>query len=121
MERINLTLLSGLFQVWQRCIKSGNEFSSQHEEGINNILKNLPSGSGIDAGVKFDWINSKPGKLIFTFGFHFMDDNGYYDGWGDFVLVVVPTFGHFDLLLKGRDRRNIKEYLYELFDNTFTV
>jgi hypothetical protein len=61
---------------------------------------------------------SAPDKLCFQVGFHHMNENGYYDGWSHFTLVVRPSF--IDpcgtMLLKGRDRDQIKEYLYDVYN-----
>lgn len=76
----------------------------------------LPSGSGIDAGVKLDDRSTRD-RIVLTFGFHFMDDNGCYDGWESYTLYVRPSlaFG-IDLKLVGPNRNDIKDCLYETFD-----
>ena len=43
-----------------------------------------------------------------------MNDDGYYDGWTDHILTVTPNLGGYpDMKISGRDRNNIKEYLYD--------
>lgn len=105
------------FNAYLNCKKMGNPYAREHEETIEEIVKNyLPSGSGINSGVKFNFDESKAERLIFAFGFHHMNENGYYDGWTEHKLVVTPSLqSGFDLKITGRDRNQIKEYLYEVF------
>lgn len=122
MQQINLTWLASTLEAYQHCIQSNNkEWQGKHWQVIEDILEALPHGSGIDNGVKFINEKSTPTKLVFTFGWHYMDDHGHYDGWGEFKMIVTPTFGNFDLHIIGKDRRNVKEYLYDLFRELFVV
>lgn len=121
--RIDLKRLSGIFDAYLNCIKSNNtEWKDKHEAKIETMLEALPHGSGIDDGVKFDSQRSTPEKLIFTFGFHHMDENGYYDGWSEHELIITPSlqFGY-RMEITGKDRNQIKEYLYQLFYDVFTI
>jgi hypothetical protein len=123
MDKINLAQLSKNFQAWQNCKADNNtEWIDKWEDRINEQLTNLPRGSGIDAGMQFDWEGSEPEKLRFTFSFHHMDDHGSYDGWTDHELIIIPSFSsEFRLSITGRNRNRIKDYLYELFSNTFEI
>jgi hypothetical protein len=112
MERINLTAMA-------ICIK--NSHLELMQIRLEKILELLPSGSGIDSGIQFDEDKSNPNKLIFRFGFHHMNSDGYYDGWTEHKLVILPEFGSFDLRITGRDRNHIKEYLYDMFFELFEV
>lgn len=118
MKNTVLRKIASAFDAYQRCIKHNNsEWESKWEEEINQLVKDyFPSGSGIDSGCKFDWDRSRNDRLVFTFGFHHMNDGGYYDGWTDHSLVVTPSlqFG-FDMKITGKDRNQIKEYLYQVF------
>jgi len=78
------------------------------------IWAHLPSGSGWDLGTTLE-DRSTPTKLVFTGGFHHMDDNGCYDGWTDHVVTVTPTFDGVNVTVSGRDRNDIKDYLTETF------
>lgn len=123
MQKINLRDLAGIFNAYQNCIKSNNtEWKDKHEAKIETMLEALPHGSGIDNGVKFDSQRSTPEKLIFTLGFHHMDENGYYDGWTEHELIVTPSlyFGYY-MRITGRDRNEIKSYLRDVFDAIFHV
>jgi hypothetical protein len=121
MQKINVKELAGKFHAYLNCVKSNNlEWKEKHQDSIESMLENLPHGSGLDAGVKFDWDNSSPEKLIFTTSFHHMDDHGVYDGWTDHKVIVTPSF-YFGIRVNitGRDRNEIKEYLADLFRETF--
>lgn len=88
-------------------------------EGIAKECENLPSGSGLDNGVRIDLERSKPNKIVFHTEFHHLNENGYYDGWTTHRIVVTPNFGRFNLKITGRNRNQIKDYLYDLFYDTF--
>jgi hypothetical protein len=89
---------------------------SKVEEDILAVVKEyMPSGSGIDNGTKIDLDKSTSEKLVFTFGFHHMNGNGYYTGWSDYKLIVIPSL-IFDIKLKisGKDT-DLKEYLHDVY------
>lgn len=98
------------------------EWKHKSAAGIDELIReHLPHGSGIDSGVEFDFNASKPDNLVFTFGFHHMDENGYYDGWTDHTCVVRPTLADGpDIKITGRDRNGIKDYLGEIFQYSLT-
>lgn len=100
---------------WHKVVN--DEYMGECEDRIYKLEQLLPSGSGIDAGCKIDVEKSSSDKVIITFGYHFMNDAGYYDGWEDYKLIVKPKlWNDFDLRIVGKDRRFIKDYLYDLFD-----
>jgi hypothetical protein len=104
--------------AYHTCVARGhNEWKQKHEERAEELVKRyLPSGSGIDNGVKLDWDKSTSEKLVFTFGYHHMNEHGMYSGWTDHTLIVTPSLMNlFDLRITGRDRNQIKEYLYDTF------
>src|ERR1017187_4876738 len=100
MQTINLTLLSHLVDNYHNNKVSGKQSETKVgeygktlsvvEDQINKLLSDLPSGSGIDNEITFDLEKSTKQKFVFTFGFHFMDDNGYYDGWENYRLIIIP-------------------------------
>ena len=92
------------------------EWPDRWTKTIKEETAKLPSGSGIDSAPKFDFDASTPEKLVFNFGYHHMNDGGYYDGWTDHSLIVTPSlqFG-FHLRITGKDRNQVKDYLYETF------
>jgi len=105
------------------CKKDNNDsWGETWQRVIEDVVKNyLPSGSGIDSGTKFDFDRSNDNKLIFYFGFHFMNDGGFYDGWEKYTLYVRPSLKFdIDLKISGKNRRDIKEYLYETYQYSLT-
>lgn len=122
-QNINIAQISKTFTAYLNCKKGNNkEWEGKHEDKLNEIFNNLPSGSGIDSGIKFDWNKSKPEKLIFTFGYHHLNEGGFYDGWTDHTLVITPSFNSgYDIRITGKDRNMVKDYLYDLFNSIFTI
>ncbi len=115
--------LAALVDAVQNCRKSNNtEWEAEHRDSIETLVKNyLPSGGGIDTGTKLDLEASTPNKLVFHFSYHHMNDAGMYDGWTDHVLTVTPDLRYgFDTRISGKDRNDIKEYLYEIYHNDLT-
>jgi hypothetical protein len=119
---VDVTILASTLQALANCIASGNkEWEEKHGDNIDAILENLPSGSGLDAGMKLILDECSPKKLVFSFGWHHMNEDGYYDGWTDHRLIITPSFSGLDMRITGNNRNGIKEYLYDLFYNTFVV
>lgn len=110
--------ISSLLQAIENCTKSNNtEWQSRHEDTINTLCKEfMPSGCGIDCGTKLDWNKSQPERIVFNVPFHHMDENGFYDGWTDYTVIVKPSLADgFDLRIKGKDRNCLKDYLAEIY------
>jgi hypothetical protein len=114
--------LASLLQAIENCRKSSNlEWHGRHQDRLAKLVSNgMPSGGGIDNGTKLDIDACRPGKLVFTFGYHHMNESGMYDGWTEHVLTVTPSFDGIDLRISGRDRNQIKEYLYETYHYALT-
>lgn len=75
------------------------------------VKKYMPSGSGLDSGVKL-LDTSTENRLIFQCDFHHMDENGFYDGWTSHTFIVTPSLQHgYDVRVTGRDRNQIKDYI----------
>lgn len=123
MQKVNVRKLAGLINAYQNCVKSNNtEWKEKHSDSIDEMLKNLPSGSGIDAGMKLSLDDCTPEKIVFTFGYHHMNEAGYYDGWTEHKLVITPSlFFGLNFRITGRDRNQIKDYLTDLFHEVFTI
>lgn len=113
--------LASTFQAYLNCAArnddTAQEWQRNHHASIVKICEEfLPSGSGIDNGTKFDFENSKPDKLVLTFGYHHMNEGGYYDGWTDHSIAIRPSLAHaFNTMISGRDRNQIKDYLYDVY------
>ena len=103
------------------CIKTGNkEWENKHGEILDSIEKDLPRGSGIDAGTTIDRKQTTRNKIVLNTAFHHMDTNGYYDGWTEHTVIVTPSFDGIDIRITGRNRNDIKDYLHELFDHVLS-
>ncbi len=122
MNTINISKLANLIQAEKACIKSNNSFADIHADNIDKMLKELPHGSGLDGGVKLEKDLCTNDKLVFSFSFHHLDENGYYDGWTDHSLIIKPSlmFGY-EMKITGRDKNMIKDYLHELFSECFEI
>lgn len=110
--------LSSLLAAIANCKKANNgEWLDKHTERALRLVSNhMPSGAGIDTGTKLDMDKSTPERLVFTFGYHHMNETGYYDGWTEHTLIVTPSLlSGIDLRITGRDRNQIKDYLHETY------
>jgi hypothetical protein len=50
-----------------------------------------------------------------------MDENGYYCGWTEHNIILTPNFGSFDMRITGKDKNGIKDYLYQLWFDVFSI
>ena len=70
-----------------------------------------------DAGCHINLPRSNENKIVIDFSYHFMDTNGFYAGWEDYTLYITPDLSNdFILRITGKDRNDIKEYLYQTFN-----
>lgn len=83
----------------------------------------LPSGSGFDQGSTIDYDESGKNKIVIVTAFHHMDEHGFYDRWTSHSVHCIPEFSHngFRLLIKGKDYRDIKDYILWLFHDALTT
>jgi hypothetical protein len=77
----------------------------------------MPSGGGIDDGTKIDLDASTHTRLVFTTAYHHMSANGFYDGWTEHTVRVVPLFTGFAISISGRNRNDVKFYLEQTFED----
>jgi hypothetical protein len=81
----------------------------------------LPSGSGFDSGSKVSLSESKKERIVIKSAYHHMNENGYYDGWSHFRVVVTPSLMNgYNIRLQsiGRWPRKYimtKEYILDTF------
>ena len=97
------------------CAKRGSEEWLQvWEDLLAQCEELLPSGSGFDAGTKIE--SASASKIVLKTAYHHMNECGYYDGWTEHVIVVVPNFMYeLDLKIGGRNKNNVKEYIADVF------
>lgn len=88
----DLSVCESIAFMVQQYKKTNNEEFKQIADSL--CYQYLPSGSGIDNGTTIDWNNSLETKLIFNFSFHHMDGQGYYIGWTDHQMILIPSFIH---------------------------
>lgn len=106
--------LSELKQQISNCIDSGNTTWQYRAEGeFDQLMRTAPSGSGFDSGTLLELATDN--TLIFNTSFHHMNDHGMYIGWTHHRIVVKAIFNGFDLRVTGKDKRDIKEYIGEVF------
>lgn len=117
MKKVNLANVArAIYRLY-----SENDYAiEQARATIEAESENLPSGSGLDRGVKLSIEESRPEKLVFVAPFHHMDENGYYDGWTDHKIIVTPSlmWGH-SIRITGQNKNQIKDYLSDLFAEVF--
>jgi len=108
-------------QAYKTC-KNFKPFADDHELRIESLVKNyMPSGSGIDNGIKLDIDSSTPEKLVFLFGYHHMNE-GYYNKWTDHKLIVTPLLAYdFNLKITGENYNDVKEYLHQIFNDALSI
>ncbi len=116
-QNINIKKLAHHIQAAQQC-KEG--YKEPHQEAIEQICSLLPHGSGIDSGMKLIIEDCKKDKLVFQCDFHHMDDNGFYDGWTEHKVIITPSLiDGFNIRITGRNKREIKDYLSDMFYEMF--
>lgn len=92
-------------------------WEDKYRKTIDELIKQLPHGSGIDSS----WIIAltRSDVLFFSNSFHAMNEQGGYEGWIDFTVKVSPSlqFGA-NIKITGTfgKRQEIKEYLYDMID-----
>lgn len=109
--------IATLLQAVDNCKKSGNtEWQYKHEDRLDALVRNhMPSGAGFDNDTKLNTA-STPNRLVFDTSFHHMHDNGMYARWTEHSVIVTPDLASgFDLKITGRDYRDIKDYIGEVF------
>jgi hypothetical protein len=105
------------------CERSGKtKWRETHCAALQAIVREaMPSGSGFDAGTDLD-PSSTSQKLIFNTSFHYMDENGYYDGWTGHRIIATPCLARgFDLRVTGRDRNGAKDFIADAFNHALNT
>jgi hypothetical protein len=105
------------------CGKCNNsiQWIDNHQNSIDTILSDFPSGSGFDAGTNLEQLEqpvSTPEKLVFNTSYHHLNENGFYTGWTNHNVIVTPSlqFGY-NIKVTGKNINGIKEYVTECFAN----
>lgn len=121
MNKVLYKELANLVIARNNCRDRVDDWFNRHHYRIEELVReHMPSGSGIDSGVQFDFDRSTGDKLVFNSSFHYMNDNGYYCGWIDFTVTVTPSLSSdFDINIRGKFAKayGLKDYLYDVFNN----
>lgn len=121
MERKVYRELASSIDARIRCNEKADDNSvmwcRRHTSYAEAIVKMFgPSGSGLDSGTQLDLSASTGEKLVFQTSFHHMNDVGSYDGWTEHTITVKASLiRDIDIKISGRDRNDIKDYLYDVF------
>lgn len=106
----------------RNCAKAGN-----HEQGerwaamLGRIERvHLPSGAGIDSGCTIERRRTGACTIVIAFGYHHMDEDGFYTEWTHHRATIRATFGGIDVTVSGQDRNEVKEYLADTFREYLT-
>lgn len=101
----------------ENCRRSDNmEWLDRHEARLKLLGKMLPSGAGFDSGSSVVLAESSQHKLVMATSFHHMNEHGYYDGWTEHRVIVLPNLmGGWDIRVTGKDRNAIKGYIADTF------
>ena len=112
-----------LYQLFAKHITGSKlkpPYNEAHLDRLDELLYKLPMGSGIDAGSTIAFEECKPDKIVFNSAFHVMDNQGFYDGWIEFKVIVRPSFMGFDLEIKPLQRKRyfndyLRDYIFDVF------
>lgn len=110
--------LAQLIDNYHNC---NSKYSEIAEEKIEKLLMDFLSGSGFDSGTTLNFEESNQNKLVFESAYHHMNENGFYDEWSHFKIIVTPNLAYdFNIRLKsiGRFPRKYietKEYILDEF------
>ena len=109
--------ISQLLQAMENCERNNNtKWLSIWGDELYQIEKEfLPSGGGFDLGTQIAQDECRKNKIVFNTSFHHMDEHGSYDGWSSHHVIVTSAFDGFDIRVDGANRRQIKEYIGEIF------
>jgi hypothetical protein len=109
--------MSSTLAAIKNCSRYGSEtWMNKHEIRLDDLMRDAPSGGGIDRGTKIAG-SSTSEKLVFELGFHHMNLDGYYTEWTEHTVIVKGSLlSGTDLRITGRDRNEIKDYLYEVYE-----
>jgi hypothetical protein len=95
--------------------ESQRAYSPRWIEFIQRASWELPRGSGFDRYPVVDTDDIKSERIKITGSFHTMDSNGYYTGWIDYTVTVLPSLtSGFTFRIVGGDL-DWKDYAYDCF------
>ena len=103
------------FDLFLNAKESSQATRATHE--IDSLVNaHMPHGSGFDNGTTFDYDKSSKNRLVFNFGYHHMNSNGFYTGWSHHSIIVTPSLANeYDIRITGPNKNQIKDYIAETF------
>jgi hypothetical protein len=129
--------MSDIKPVWQHLGSMVESFYRFHQcdrpeyvvkvvTSIDDLCREfLPSGSGFNNGTQWvepDHWDTKPSIVKLKTAFHHMNETGCYDGWTDHQVKFWSTLGgSLDLVVTGKDRNGIKDYIGDTFHDALCV
>lgn len=100
-----------------------SDWTAKHRERLRAMERELPHGSGFDAGTRIDLERSGMERVVLVTSYHHMNAHGCYDGWTDHEVIVTPSFHGILLRITGRERYrggDWKDYAHEVFHHVLT-
>ncbi len=109
--------LARLCLAIKTCKASENvEWKLKHESKLAYLVREyMPSGCGFDNGTKIIVEESNEQQLVFHTSFHHIGEVGNYFEWTEHRVVVRASFLGLGIIVSGRDKNDIKEYIMEMF------
>ena len=87
---MNYSTITNTVNAWKTC-----DNYDKHDDTIIDFEQNmLPHGSGFDCGCTINRDESTLNKLVIDTSYHCLNENGYYDGWLEFQVIITPAFGN---------------------------
>lgn len=90
------------------------------DEAIDIFNHVLPHGSGIDCDWKITFHNRSK-RIHMSNSYHCMDENGMYDGWSDFTVIIDwEDEEYYRIMFHGRESQrlarkyDLRDYLTDL-------
>ena len=116
--------MASLILARANCIaKANTEWQSNHEDRLQELLQELPHGSGLDYTWNYDFSKSNQDKMVLLMNFHAMNQDGYYDGIIDFKVTITASLTNdINMVITGNfgKYQDIKDYLYDILIYAFT-
>ena len=104
----------------RRCVAQGNQqWADRWSSRVEHLMESAPSGAGFDNGTTLDVDGDGEPRLSatsarFVTSFHHMRD-GMYTRWTDHTVTVTAEFGGINVRVGGRNHKDIKDYIGEVF------
>jgi len=114
--RTRIEQMATAITAYHNCVRSGNhQWATNWEFKVSELMNGAPSGSGFDGVTGIDIEKSSNMKLVLHTEYHHMNAAGYYDGWTEHTVTVLPTLTGPTLKVSGINRNGVKEYILDVF------